>query len=146
MNRVFRTEPFFTSISLSKGRRCEEVMVLLLDDDDAFRTALSELLRDDGHPVTAYRSIAELPPLAEIPAPAAMITDYQLGTGEDGLSLAHRFSAAHPGVPVILVTAFHSDYLAQAVAATPHLSLLRKPLQYEELHEILHQRTTPAAE
>jgi len=41
--------------------------VLLLDDDDAFRTALTELLRDDGHTVQAYASIAELPPLPELP-------------------------------------------------------------------------------
>jgi DNA-binding NtrC family response regulator len=103
-------------------------MVLLLDDDEGFRTALCELLREDGHPVRAYGSIADLPPLDEIPTPAALITDYQLGGSEDGLAFAQRFHAAHPGVPVILATAFATDYLTHAAAALPYLSLIRKPL------------------
>ena len=113
-------------------------MVLLLDDDETFRTALRELLHDDGHAVRAYGSIGELPPLPELPPPAAMIIDYQLGGGENGLSFAQRFHAAHPDAPVILVTAFATDYLTQAVAALPYVSLLRKPLHYEDLHRLLH--------
>jgi two-component system nitrogen regulation response regulator GlnG len=122
------------------------MMILLVDDDETFRSALGELLRDDGHSVQAYGSIAELPPLPELPAPAALIADYQLGRGEDGLSFARRFNAAHPTVPVILITAFASDYLTQAAAAMPYLSLLRKPLPYEDLHRLLHQNPSPSPE
>ncbi len=121
-------------------------MVLLLDDDETFGTALRELLHDDGHAVRAYRSIAELPPLRELPPLAAMITDYQLGGGEDGLSFAQRFHAAHPEAPVILVTAFATDYLTQAVAALPYVSLLRKPFHYEDLHRLLHARSDSSKE
>jgi DNA-binding NtrC family response regulator len=116
-------------------------MVLLLDDDDTFRTGLSELLQDDGHAVRAHGSFTELPPLAELPAVAAVITDYQLKDAEDGLSFARRFHAAHPSVPVIIVTACASDHLEQSVDRAPYLSLLRKPLQYDELHQLLHERT-----
>jgi DNA-binding NtrC family response regulator len=120
--------------------------VLVLDDDDVFRTALSELLADDGHAVLAFRSIAELPPLDELADPAALITDYQLGTGEDGLGFAARFNAAHPDVPVILVTAYASDYVTDTAAALPYMTLLRKPLQYEELHRLLHAARIPSSE
>ena len=130
--------PSSTSTFPPTDLRCEQVNVLVLDDDDVFRTALSELLADDGHPVLAFRSIAELPPLDALAAPAALITDYQLGTGENGLSFAARFNAAHPNLAVILVTAYASDYVTQTVAALPYMSLLRKPLQYEELHRLLH--------
>jgi DNA-binding NtrC family response regulator len=122
------------------------MMVLLLDDDETFRTALSDLLRDDGHSVQAYGSIGELPPLPELPPPAALITDYQLGRGEDGLSFARRFNTVHPNVPIILITAYASDYLMQTGATTPYLSLLRKPLPYEDLHRLLHRRSNPGSE
>jgi two-component system nitrogen regulation response regulator GlnG len=120
-------------------------MVLLLDDDEGFRTALGELLREDGHSVRAYGSITEMPPLDEITGPAALITDYQLGGSEDGLAFAQRFHAAHPRVPVILATAFATDYLTQAVDALPYVSLIRKPLDYGHLHTLLHTRA-PASE
>ena len=115
-------------------------MVLLLDDDDTFRTALSELFEGDGHPVRAFRSLADLPPLAELPPFAAVITDYQLQDYEDGLSFATRFNATQPTVPVIIVTAYESDHLARSVAAAPYLSLLRKPVRYDDLHQLLHER------
>lgn len=113
-------------------------MLLLLDDDDGFRGALGDLLSEDGHSVRAFRSIGEMPPLEQLPAPAALITDYELGDSEDGLSFARRFNDVHPGVPIIIVTAYHSEHLAQSVADTPYLSLLHKPVRYEELHELLH--------
>ena len=114
-------------------------MLLLLDDDDGFRSALGDLLGEDGHSVRGYRSISEMPSLDQLAPPAALITDYELGDGEDGLSFARRFNAVHPGVPVIIVTAYLSDHLAQSVADTPYLSLLRKPVRYEDLHELLHK-------
>lgn len=134
--------PSSTSNYRFQGPRCDEMNVLLVDDDETFRTALSEMLRDDGHSVHAYGSIAELPPLAELSSPAALITDYQLGHGEDGLNFARRFNAVHTDVPVILVTAYASDHLTETVANVPYVSLLRKPLAYEDLHRLLHQPPT----
>lgn len=113
--------------------------VLLLDDDDSFRAALTDLLKDDGHSVHPCRSIAELPSLTELPALTALITDYQLGDTEDGLSFARRFHTLQPEVPVILVTACTSDHLDRAAAATPYLTLLRKSVRYEDLHEAIHR-------
>ncbi len=116
-------------------------MLLVLDDDDEFRTALSELLHDHGHPVSDYRSPADVPPLAQLPPISAVITDYEFGGGEDGLSFARRFNGTHPGIPVIMLTAYFSNHLEQSVAAAPYLSLLRKPLRYEDLHRVLHDLT-----
>ena len=121
-------------------------MVLLLDDDETFRTALSELLSDDGHAVQAYGSIAEMPPLSDMPAPSVLITDYQLGRGEDGLDFARRFNAVHPDVPIVMVTAYASDHLMQSAAAMPYLSLLRKPMPYEDLERLLEPARAPGSE
>jgi len=100
---------------------------------------LSELLKDDGHPVRAYCSTKDLPPLTELEPFTAVITDYQLQDGEDGLSFAKRYNAAHPHIPVIMITAYSSAQLEHAVARAPYLSLLRKPLEYDDLHRVLHE-------
>jgi DNA-binding NtrC family response regulator len=113
--------------------------ILLVDDDDGFRTALGELLAEDGHVVRMYGSTAELPPFAELPVPGVLISDYQLGPGEDGLSFAQRFNSAHPGVPVILVTAHVSDHLTRTVSSAPYLRMLPKPVDYDDLHRLLHE-------
>jgi DNA-binding NtrC family response regulator len=112
-------------------------MVLLLDDDEAFRSALSDLLQDDGHTVRHYGSIAELPNLAKLPPLTALITDYQLNESENGLTVAQRIRAEQPRVPVIIVTAHASDHLEKSVAATPYVWLLRKPVRYEEVRQLL---------
>jgi CheY-like chemotaxis protein len=75
-----------------------------------------------------------------------VITDYQLDGGEDGLSFARRFNAAYPGIPIILVTAYASDHLIQTAAAMPDVTVLRKPLQYEDLHDVLHRKSATGPE
>ena len=72
-----------------------------------------------GYPVKAYGSIADMPPLSDLPAPSALITDYQLERGENGLDVRRRFNAVHPDVPIILVTAYASDHLTQSAASCP---------------------------
>jgi DNA-binding NtrC family response regulator len=113
-------------------------MVLIIDDDEAFRHGLAEHLREDGHPVTAYGSPAELPALTTLSAPTLLITDYQM-PGEDGLSLARRFHEVYPEVPVLIVTAQWSDYLNRASEAWGFLTMHRKPLDYFEFHKLIHR-------
>jgi DNA-binding NtrC family response regulator len=121
---------------------CTDIPIVLLEDDEGFRTGLSELLREDGHRVEAFGSIAEVPEPSALQAGSVLVTDYQLGSG-DGLGFAQRFHAVHPGAPVIVVTAYASAHLTQAAAALPYLSVLRKPLLYDELHELIHRRSAP---
>ncbi len=123
------------------GRPCGEIRVVLVDDDATFRTALRELLRDDGHVVQAHAAVAELPPLTELPTPGVLITDCQLGGHENGLTLARRFNAAHPGARIIILTAYASSHLEQSVVNVPYVALLHKPVQYEILHHMIHDCT-----
>ncbi len=138
MNRAHRTVRFSTSTS--RLTRCEDLRVLLIDDDDTFRAALEELLKGDGHPVHAVGSLPELPDVAELSAVAAVVTDYELKDKETGLGFAKRFNAIQPTVPVIIVTAYASGDLTRSVAAASYLSLLRKPIRYDDLHDLIHQR------
>lgn len=111
-------------------------MVLLVDDDDDFRTALAANLADDGHRVAHYTRPSEVPALHTLEQLSLLILDYQM-EGEDGLSFADRFHASHPDVPVVMVTAYWSGHLEATAAERPYLTLRRKPVDYEELAALL---------
>ena len=61
---------------------------------------------------------------------------------EDGLAFAKRFHAVFPAVPVIMIAAFATAHLERQVARLDYLTLLHKPLEYEQLLRLL-QRLTP---
>jgi DNA-binding NtrC family response regulator len=111
-------------------------MVLLLDDDEDFRSALAANLADDGFRVTEFARPADLPPLTSLQGLTMLILDYQM-SGENGLSVADRFHATHPDVPVVMVTAYWSDYLDAEVAARDFITLRRKPVDYDELAKLI---------
>jgi two-component system nitrogen regulation response regulator GlnG len=107
-------------------------VILLLDDDREFRSAVAEILRDDGHEVLDYADPAEVPPLQSLGRVTALVTDYRM-PGTDGVTFADRFHAAHPGAPVIVTTSYTTAFLESAVAARPYIHLLRKPMDYTTL-------------
>ncbi len=114
-----------------------ELMVLLIDDDDSFRRALAENLREDGFQVADYAAARELPPLTALGHVKALVTDYDL-PGINGMVLAERFHAAYPNVPIIMVTGACTRHLEAQAAACGFLSVLQKPLEYDKLHNLLH--------
>jgi DNA-binding NtrC family response regulator len=114
------------------------VVILVIDDDEDLRTALSESLRDDGHDVRDYPDMACLPELAELGGFDLVLVDYQL-PNRTGISFADEYHAAHPKVPIILITASWSDYLEGQLSRRPFLELLRKPLAYEEVDTLIRQ-------
>jgi len=111
-------------------------MVLLLDDDEDFRSALAANLREDGYLVEHFARPADMPPLTSFRGLTALILDYEMD-GEDGLSFADRFHAAHPGVPVVMLTAYWSNFLDTEVAARDFIVLRRKPVDYDELARLI---------
>ena len=114
-------------------------MVLLLDNDDDFRAALAANLSDDGHAVWHCATAAELPPLQSFEALTMLIVDQQL-SGESGLAFADRFHVAHPGVPVVMITAYESEHLVAEVARRDFITLRHKPIDYEEVARLLPVR------
>jgi two-component system response regulator VanR len=124
------------SRSPSPSRAWPERAVLLVDDDPDFRSGVAEYLRDDGHEVLECDDPMQIPPLDTIDLPAILLADYQQ-PGEDGLMLARRFHQAFPGVPIVLVTAYCTNDLEAQVTKLDFAHLLRKPLDYTVLHELL---------
>lgn len=111
------------------------MIVVLVDDEDTFRTALAETLRDDGHEVIEYKAANDAAALQQDEV-EVLITDYEM-PAVDGLAFADRFHTSHPTVPVVLITAFPTANLVTHATARHYLRLLRKPLDYNDLRSVL---------
>ena len=106
--------------------------ILVVDDDEAIRTVVSESLRRDGHLVAAAASVAEQRALFESFAPDLLITDVILPDG-NGLDLVPEWLAQYPDMPIIIFSA--QNTLSTAVRATEQgaFEYLPKPFDLDEL-------------
>lgn len=102
----------------------EPGLVLLVEDSDAIRESVREMLRGMGHAVIEATSAEEAEPLAALPGLVLVLSDINLKGGSTGVALAERLAAAGGRVPAALMTSLPlSDPLrARAEARFPVLS------------------------
>ncbi|MET0548574.1 MAG: sigma 54-interacting transcriptional regulator, partial [Xanthomonas sp.] len=80
--------------------------IWVVDDDRSVRFVLSTALRDAGYSVDGFDSAAAaLQALAQRPMPDLLFTDVRM-PGDDGLVLLDKLKAAHPQLPVIVMSAY----------------------------------------
>ncbi|MCL1635854.1 nitrogen regulation protein NR(I) [Luteimonas sp. SX5] len=84
----------------------ETTRVWVVDDDRAVRFVLATALREAGYEVDGFDSAqAALDALHARPAPDLLFTDVRM-PGEGGLALLEKLKAAHPRLPVIVMSAY----------------------------------------
>ncbi|WP_045770762.1 nitrogen regulation protein NR(I) [Xanthomonas albilineans] len=80
--------------------------IWVVDDDRSVRFVLSTALRDAGYSVDSFdNAIAALQALVERSPPDLLFTDVRM-PGDDGLVLLDKLKAAHPQLPVIVMSAY----------------------------------------
>src|SRR5690606_21663957 len=80
--------------------------IWVVDDDRAVRFVLTTALREAGYRVEGFDSAtAALAAIATRPAPDLLFTDVRM-PGDDGLVLLDKLKAAHPQLPVIVMSAY----------------------------------------
>ena len=80
--------------------------VWVVDDDRSVRFVLATALRDAGYEVDGFENAASaLDALQARGAPDLLFTDVRM-PGEDGLKLLDRLKAAHPQLPVVVMSAY----------------------------------------
>ena len=105
------------------GRR-----VLVVDDDEAFRATVTDMLQAAGVQVIAAADAEEALALFEREAAFdAALTDVGLGTGPDGLALARAMRLRQPGLPICLMSGLPFEPLLQRPEWQAGLGLLNKP-------------------
>jgi DNA-binding NtrC family response regulator len=114
----------------SKGR------ILVVDDEVNARTALAELLREEGYAVeTAADGFKALPKLEEL-EPDLVLTDIKM-PGLDGMELMHKVHERDPETVVVLMTAFGDVATAVKAMRAGASDYLTKPVNMDELVVVL---------
>ena len=108
--------------------------VALIDDDDAFRSALAERLELEGLAVTAFGSAEAALKVVNDRFDGVVVTDLRM-PGMDGRQLVERLNGLDPDLPVVMMTG-HGD-IAEAVDAMKRgaYDFLAKPFAPERLIE-----------
>jgi CheY-like chemotaxis protein len=106
--------------------------ILLADDDAAARDLVQRALAGDGHSVTCTQDGAEALEQLAAAAPAfeLLIADV-LMPAVDGIAVAEKALAQHPGLRVILISGF-ADALDRAEHLKPKIArVVSKPVTLE---------------
>jgi len=86
----------------------EPLQVWLVDDDASIRWVLERALRNGGMTPRVFEAAEPALVALHSESPDVLMTDIQM-SGQSGLQLLERMRVAHPGLPVIVMTA-HSDF------------------------------------
>jgi FixJ family two-component response regulator len=107
-------------------------LIAIVDDDDALRNSLDNLLRSVGFRVHGFASAEAFLQSAHASETACLILDVRM-TGMNGLELQRQLVAAHWGIPIIFVTAYADDDVRARALAAGAVAFLSKPCREEEL-------------
>jgi FixJ family two-component response regulator len=107
-------------------------LMAIVDDDDALRNSLDNLLRSVGFRVQGFASAEAFLQAQHAPETACLILDVRL-PGMNGLELQRQLVAAHWGIPIIFVTAYADDDMRSRALAAGAVAFLSKPCREEDL-------------
>jgi DNA-binding NtrC family response regulator len=106
--------------------------ILIVDDEANARTALAELLHEEGYQVeTAADGFKALPKLEEF-APDLLLTDLKM-PAMDGLALMCKARETDPELAVVVMTAFGAVETAVAAMRQGAADYITKPINLDEL-------------
>jgi len=110
--------------------------VLVVEDEDAARTATRRYLQYRGHQVAAAATVDEGLAKAEVLHPEVLICDWKLSGRRNGVDVA-RILRERFDISVIFVTAYALADLRQQTGDLGAVSCLRKPISLHTLAALL---------
>lgn len=113
--------------------------ILVVEDDEASRDALAELLRDQGYVVDTARSGSEAITLIGAQPPGLVISEMYLARGGGTESVRRlREHVAPAGIPILLVTSRPGLERRIAALGLGEGDYLTKPIDADALFERVH--------
>ena len=121
----------YTGLEMTRTGR-----ILVVDDEVNARTALAELLRDEGYEVETAADAFKAFGKYEAFAPHVVVTDLKM-PGMDGIELVKKIRAEQDAAAVIVMTAFGAVSTAVTAMRAGAADYLTKPLNFDELLVVL---------
>lgn len=121
----------------SGGQHSDKLSILVVDDDDQVRSALTDILQlDDHHVITAEDGCVALKRLKSSHFDL-MITDLGM-PGMSGLELAGQAVVIDPAIQIIIVTGYGAKITEEERAANRIIGVMAKPFRINQLHDYLN--------
>jgi len=106
--------------------------VLVVDDDDVFRTRLGKAFLDRGFEVQSARSTEEAIELARRDSPELAVVDLRMA-GASGLDAVRELHAIDPATQIVMLTGYGSIATAVEAIRSGAVHYLSKPVDIEEI-------------
>jgi len=118
----------------------DDLLVLVVENDAGVRAAMMEVLEHWGaSPLEAANLAQADQQVAELGvSPDIILADFLLDNGEDGIDVVAQLRSRYGTIPAILITANHSNDLAQRAQAAG-MMVMTKPVALRRLKRVLQQ-------
>ncbi len=107
-------------------------VIHVVEDDEAMRDSIVELLKDGGYTVHAYTRAEELLARGAAIELGCIVSDVRM-PGMDGLTLLRRLRAGGSTMPLMLITGHGDVSMAVAAMKAGAIDFLEKPFEADEL-------------
>lgn len=109
-----------------------DTLISIVDDDDALRSSLENLIRSVGYTVEGFCSAEAFLGSDQLHETACLVLDLRL-PGMSGLELQAHLAAANSRMPIIFITAHGDENLQSRALASGALAFLQKPCYEQDL-------------
>jgi len=106
--------------------------VLVVDDDDVFRTRLGKAFQDRGFDARTAHSAAEALRLAQQDSPEFAVVDLRM-PGASGLDVVRELHAIDPASVIVMLTGYGSIATAVEAVRAGAVHYLSKPVDIEQI-------------
>jgi two-component system, response regulator RegA len=118
--------------------------VLVVDDDDVFRTRLGKAFHDRGFEVRTAHSAAEAVRLAQQDSPEFAVVDLRM-PGASGLDVIRELHAIDPASVIVMLTGYGSIATAVEALHAGAVHYLSKPVDVDQILAAFEGKTAPPA-
>ena len=112
--------------------------IWIVDDDESIRWVLEKALARENLATKSFSNAREVMEALQTSAPQVLVSDIRM-PGDSGLELLQSVKARHPGLPVIVITAFSDLDSAVAAFQGGAFEYLAKPFDVDKAVELIRR-------
>ncbi len=112
--------------------------IWIVDDDASIRWVLEKALARENLATKSFSNVRDAMAALEFETPQVLVSDIRM-PGESGLDLLQTVKNAHPGLPVIIITAFSDLDSAVAAFQGGAFEYLAKPFDIDKAVELIRR-------